>query len=352
MKTTLINLNLLLSLALPLASFGQTASQASSGDPVATVAGQPISEQELTETLGPQQSMQLRTQEYQAKSKALESLIRLKLVQAKAKKRGISPEELIKREVESKLADPTDGEVEAYFWGQNQTGVEKFDDVKQQYRTSLKQLKFLKARQAYADSLRAEFDVAVLLRPPSVEVAYDPARVKGENPEAPVTIVEFSDFQCPFCKKSESTLNDVLTKYRGLVKLAYLDFPLGDIHPEAQKAAEASRCAGEQGKFWEYHDALYADQTKLKGADLLAHARALNLDQKSFQACLDSGKFKSKIEADMEQGKKDGVAGTPGFFINGVFLSGAQPQSEFEKIIDTQLALLGNKPSSVWQKGK
>jgi len=250
MKTTLINLNLLLSLALPLASFGQTASQASSGDPVATVAGQPISEQELTETLGPQQSMQLRTQEYQAKSKALESLIRLKLVQAKAKKRGISPEELIKREVESKLADPTDGEVEAYFWGQNQTGVEKFDDVKQQYRTSLKQLKFLKARQAYADSLRAEFDVAVLLRPPSVEVAYDPARVKGENPEAPVTIVEFSDFQCPFCKKSESTLNDVLTKYRGLVKLAYLDFPLGEIHPEAQKAAEAARCAGEQGKFW------------------------------------------------------------------------------------------------------
>jgi protein-disulfide isomerase len=336
------NLSLSLCLSLPLAFFTQTMAGANSVDPVATVAGQPISEQELTEALGPQQLTQLRTQEYQAKSKALESLIRLKLVQAKAKKGGISPEELIKLEVEKKVADPTDAEVEAYFWGQNQVGV-KFDDVKQQFRASLKQLKLLKARQAYADSLRGEFDVAVLLRPPSVKVAYDPARVKGENTEAPVTIVEFSDFQCPFCKKSESTLNDLLAKYRGLVKLAYMDFPLKEIHPEAQKAAEAARCAGEQGKFWEYHDALYADQTKLKGADLLATARTLNLDEKSFRSCLDSGKFASKIQADLGEGQKVGVAGTPGFFINGVFLSGAQPQAEFEKIIDTQLADKGQK---------
>src|SRR5262249_1327476 len=350
MRTILINLNLLLCLALPLTSFGQTASQANSGDPVAIVAGQPISEQELAETVGPQQLMPLRTQEYQMKSRALESLIRLKLVQAKAEKRGISPEELIKLEVESKLADPTDAEVEAYFWGQNQAEV-KFDDVKQQFRASLKQLKLLKARQAYADSLRVEFDVLVLMRPPSVDVVHDSARVKGDA-KAPVTIVEFSDFQCPFCKKTEAALNDLLAKYRGRVKLAYMDFPLGEIHAEAQKAAEAARCAGERGKFWEYHDALYADQTKLKGADLLAHARTLNLDEKSFRSCLDSGKFVSKIQADLGQGHKLGVAGTPGFFINGVFLSGAQPQAEFEKIIDTQLALLGNQSASVRQKGK
>jgi len=202
-----------------------------------------------------------------------------------------------------------------------------------------------KARQVYADSLRAKIDVAVLLRPPSVTVAYDPARVKGD-PKAPVTIVEFSDFQCPYCKKSESTLHELLTKYSGRVKLAYLDFPLREIHPQAQRAAEAARCAGEQGKFWEYHDALYAEQSKLDGAELLTHARALNLDEKSFQSCLNSGKFKSKIEADLQQGSKVGVAGTPGFFINGVFLSGAVPPADFEKIIDTQLALLGTPHSS------
>jgi protein-disulfide isomerase len=212
-------------------------------------------------------------------------------------------------------------------------------------RNGLKQFKLLKARRAYADSLRANLDVAVMLRPPSVNVAYDPARVKG-NPEAPVTIVEFSDFQCPFCKAAESTLKEVLTKYSGRVKLAYLDFPLSEIHPRAQSAAEAARCAGEQGKFWEYHDALYADQSKLNGPELVTSAVALNMDEKAFRSCLDSGKFKSRIEADVEQGTKVGVVGTPGFFVNGVFLSGAQPLAEFEKIIDSQLALLGAQNSS------
>jgi len=184
-----------------------------------------------------------------------------------------------------------------------------------------------------------------LLQPPSVDVTYDPARVKGD-PKAPVTIVEFSDFQCPFCKQSEATLHNLLTSRAGTVKLAYMDFPLREIHPRAQKAAEASRCAGEQGKFWEYHDALYADQSKLEDADLINRARTLNLDEKVFRSCLDSGKFKSSIDADIAQGQKLGVAGTPGFFVNGVFLSGAQPQAEFEKIIDTQLAL---SKASPWQ---
>jgi len=344
MKISSLVLCLPLFVVFPKATFCQSAPQSSSSGPVATVAGQPVSEQDLLDTLGPQQAMQLRTQEYEAKSKALESLIRLKLVQAEAKKRGISPEKLIEQEVESKVPDPTDAEVEAYFWGQNPAGA-TLDEVKEQYRASLKQLKLKKARQVYADSLRVKFDVAVLLRPPSVTVEYDPARVKGD-PKAPVTIVEFSDFQCPYCKRSEGTLHDLLTKYNGRVKLAYLDFPLPEIHPKAERAAEAARCAGEQGKFWEYHDALYAEQSKLDDPELLTRARSLHLDEKAFQSCLDSGKFKSKIEADLEQGRKVGVAGTPGFFVNGVFLSGALPQADFEKAINTQLALLGAPHSS------
>ena len=343
MKISRLVLCLSLFLA-PKANFCQSAPQVTSGNAVATVAGQPVTEEELLETLGPQQVMQLRMQEYEAKSKALDSLIRLKLVEAEAKKRGISPEKLIQQEVEAKVADPTDREVEAYFWGQNRAGA-SFEEVKEQYRASLKQMKLQRARQVYADSLRAKMNVAVLLQPPSVTVAYDPARVKGD-PKAPITIVEFSDFQCPYCKKSENTLHELLTKYNGRVKLAYLDFPLPEIHPKAERAAEAARCAGEQGKFWEYHDALYAEQSKLDGAELLNHARALHLDEKSFQSCLDSGKFKSKIDADLAQGSKVGVAGTPGFFVNGVFLSGARPEADFEKIIDSQLAMLGSPRSS------
>src|SRR6266853_788138 len=194
MKISTLVWYLPLLLAFPRGSLGQVAPQATGGGRVAMVAGQPISDEELMDTLGAQQSMQLRTQEYEAKSKALESLIRLKLVQAEAKKRGISAEKLIEQEVESKVADPTDGEVEAYFWGQNRAGA-SFDEVKEQYRASLKQLKLQKARQVYADSLRAKIDVAVLLRPPSVNVAYDPARAKGES---------FGNIMMPYTRTSPS----------------------------------------------------------------------------------------------------------------------------------------------------
>jgi protein-disulfide isomerase len=343
MRTQFVNLMLWLYLAFPSPSFGQGALDAGSAEPIATIDGQPVSQEELLDALGPQQVMQLRTQEYETKSKALDGLVRLKLVQAEAKTRGIAPEKLIEQEVDSKVTEPTDGEVEAYFWGQNRAGV-RLEDVKEEYRTALKGLKIQKARQIYADSLRAKIDVVVRLRPPSIDVAYDPARVRGD-PRAPVTIVEFSDFQCPFCKQAESTLHELFTKYSGKVKLAYLDFPLRETHPNAQTAAEAARCAAEQGRFWEYHDALYADQSKLDATALVSRARALNLDEKAFQSCVESGKFKSAIEADLAQGQKVGVAGTPGFFVNGVFLSGARPQAEFEKIIENQLALLSARHS-------
>jgi len=197
------------------------------------------------------------------------------------------------------------------------------------------------ARQEYADSLRAKAEVAVMLRPPKVEVSYDPARVRGD-PKAPVTIVEFSDFQCPYCKKAQDTLKDLLIKYKGRVKLAFRDFPMRMLHAQAQDAAEASRCAGDQGKFWEYHDALFADQTTLNQAALVETAQSLGLDKKSFESCLATGKFKAQIEQDLQDGTKAGVAGTPGFFINGVFVNGIQPAAEFEKIIDGELAAMGS----------
>lgn len=335
MRTIL--LNPCLCLALSLASFGQAPPQASSSDPIAVVAGQPIFESDLDAAMDLQQLMQLRNQEYEVKSRALESLIRLKLVEAEANKLRIPAEQLLQREADSKVADPTDGEIEAYFLGRSQSGA-RLEDAKEQYRAALKRLRVQKARQVYADSLRANAMVAIYLRPPSVQVSYDPARVRGD-PKAPVTIVEFSDFQCPYCRNAQTTLNNILAKYKGRVKLAYMDFPLRQIHSQALTAAEAARCAGEQGKFWEFHDALFADQSKLKEGDLAAHAQSLGLDEKLFQSCLASGKHKPKVEADLQEGAKVGVAGTPGFFVNGVFLSGAQPQAEFEKIIDSELAV-------------
>jgi protein-disulfide isomerase len=306
-------------------------------DPIATVAGQPIYEQDLAPELWPK-LRELRRQEYQMKSQALDELIRKRLFDAEAQKRGISTDKLLEQEVDSRVADPSDEEIEGYYVAVKSHLNQSFQEIKPQIGKLLKLLKTQQARQDYGDALRAKAEVSVLLRPPKVEVGYDPARVRGEA-KAPVTIVEFSDFQCPYCKKVQPILKDLLTKYDGRVKLAYRDFPLRTLHAQAQLAAEAARCAEDQGKFWQYHDALFADQSKLDETGLVKSAQMLGLNEKSFQTCLAAGSFKAQIEEDVQEGTKAGVTGTPGFFINGEFLNGAQTEVEFEKIIELELTI-------------
>ena len=312
--------------------------------PIATVNGQPIYEEELM-TLAGTRLLEIRNQEYKAKSEVLDRLVLKKLIEAEAKRRGLNEEELLRQEVDSKVLEPSDDLARGYYLaGKNQTTL-SFEQVKSQVKQLVKTSEIQQAREQYANSLRAKADIAILLLPPKVEVGYDPGRVKGDA-TAPVTIVEFSDFQCPFCRKGAATMRELLAKYDGRVKLAFRDFPMRALHPQAQTAAEASRCAGEQGKFWEYHDALFAEeQPKMDERGLAATARSVGLEEKSFSACVASGKFKTQIELDLQDGTRAGVSGTPGFFINGVFVSGAQPLAEFEKVINRELAAAGAKDS-------
>src|SRR5205823_3620191 len=232
-------------------------------EPVAILPGQSIYERDLDDLVA-SQILPLRTQEYQIKSKALEDLIRRRLVEAEAKKQGLSTDQLYAKEVDSKIATPSDDEVAAYYLGlkSQMKTPPRLEEIKMQLQANLKAIQTRQARQDYADSLRAKAEVTVLLKQPRVEVAFDGGRLRGD-PNSVVTIVEFADFQCPYCKQTEATLNDLLRKYPGQVKLAFRDFPLGSIHPYAEKAAEAARCAGKQGKFWEFHDALFTNQAKL-----------------------------------------------------------------------------------------
>lgn len=329
--------------ALVLAAPGFLSAQ-SSPDPIATIDGEPIFEQELMPVAGPT-LLELRNQEYKAKNDALNKLIPKKLLDAEAKSRGITVEELLKKEVDSKIAGPSDDEAKGYWFAAKNQSTLPFDEIKPQIKQLLMSAEIQQAREKYADSLRAKAQVVVLLKSPQVTVSYDTGRVRG-NPQAPITIVEFSDFQCPFCKKAQTTLKDLLEKYQGQLKVAFRDFPMRSLHSQAELAAEAARCAEGQGKFWEYHDALFADQTKFSVENLTGTARSLGLDEKSFQSCMATGEYKAQIEQDIQDGAQAGVAGTPGFFVNGVFLSGAQPEGAFEKIIDSQLAAAGRNGHS------
>jgi protein-disulfide isomerase len=326
------------------ASLCQTSDAPKAKQPVATVDGQTIYDEDLSAFVRGQ-LLPLRNQEYEIKKKALDNLIEQKLLEAAAKKQGLTTEKLLVQEVDSKVPDPSDAEVEGYYLAQRERLNRPLDDaLKSQLRLAVKQAKTQQLREDYMKRLHSDSNVAILLSPPRVQVGYDPKRLRG-NPKAPVMIVEFSDYQCPYCHQVEATLNEVLAQYGDKVSLAYRDFPLTAIHSQAEIAAEASRCALEQGRFWEYHDQLFA-ASKLDKDTLVEYARNLKLDDKQFGSCLTSEKYKAEIEKDSEEGKKAGVQGTPGFFINGVTLSGAQPQDAFTRLIDDELGRKSNRPTA------
>lgn len=161
--------------------------------------------------------------------------------------------------------------------------------------------------------------------------------VRG-NFNAPITLVEFSDFECPFCGRHYPTLNKILSDYQDKVRLVYKHFPLSNIHPNAQKAAEASECADEQGKFWEYHDKIFENQAAGYSVEKFkTWATDLNLDSNKFNSCLDSGKYATKVNIDAQEGQSKGVQGTPATFVNGQLVSGALPYDNFKQIIDSLL---------------
>lgn len=326
---------------------GQDSSSGTAPKPIATLDGQPVFEDQLPAAVRAQ-LQKIHQQEDVLKARGLDALLEQKLVEAEAKKKGVTITQLVATEVDSKVADPTADELNAYYLARQDQIKQPFDEVRDKLQQALKSMKVQQARQSYAKDLlaRAEEsgDVVVLLRPTRTKVGFDAARLKGSS-SAPVMIVEFSDFSCPFCRKAESILSQVLAKYPGKVSLAYRDYPLQEVHPHAELAAEASRCAGEQGMYWEYHDLLFANPEKQDHDNLLLDARVLELDEKRFDSCLGSGRYKAQIDQDLQDGMRAGIIGTPGFFVNGIFVDGAQPAAVFEQIIDQELSGNQNVPA-------
>jgi protein-disulfide isomerase len=170
-------------------------------------------------------------------------------------------------------------------------------------------------------------------------VAVDPGNAPSQGPaSAKVVVVEFGDFECPYCGEAEPAVARVLSDYAGRIRFVFKEFPLTAIHPHAELAAEAALAANAQGKFWPFHDALYANQSALVRADLDGYASALALDVTMFDAALDHGSFRAAVAADMAQGTSVGVFGTPTFFINGIAVYGAVSYATLHAVIAEQLA--------------
>lgn len=317
----------------------QTAPAAKQPGVAARVGDDVITLEELEQAVRPQLA-KLEEQRYEILDQRLDQVIGDRLLAQEAKRRSVTVEQLLKSEVFAKAPEVPDADVTAFI-NQNRARLPKVDEQELRLKVwdHLRSQKLNEQRQTYIRDLRNQAKVTVLLEEPAgarFEVSGDRGFSRGEK-NAPVTIVEFSDFQCPFCKTATATIKQVLDKYPGQVRLVFRDFPLVSLHPQAPKAHEAARCAAEQGKFWEYHDVLFERSPRMAPQDLKQYAQELKLDTAAFNQCLDSGKYVAEIDKDTKEGAGLGLTGTPSFFINGRQIVGAQPLAAFQKIIDGEL---------------
>jgi protein-disulfide isomerase len=280
--------------------------------------------------------VKVRQDEYEARRQTLEGMINDELLAKEAVARKVSKEDLIKTEIADKVPDPPQSDIDSYY-EQNKArfGQQTKEQLAPQIAMMFKGQKMQDAQRAYYKTLRQKYGVKTMLEPPRTDVAVDDDASKGPA-KAPVTIVEFSDYQCPYCSRAEQTVTEVLKKYGDKVRLVYRDYPLS-FHQNANIAAQASECAKDQGKFWEMHNAMFANQAKLTQTDLVETAGGIGIDKDKFKTCLDTGKFKDEVQKDFDEGVKYGVTGTPTFFINGIPIVGARDIGSFSEIIDAEL---------------
>jgi protein-disulfide isomerase len=310
----------------------------SQSEKVAEVDGIVITRAELDRN-GGKPLQNLREQLYKMERQKLDEYIGATLLTREASNKGISVSTLLEQEVNGKTAPVTDAEIDA-FYNQNKNRIPaELEKVKDQIRDYLRDQKSETQKNNFLKSLRANAKIKTYLKAPPViraEVSVSGAPIRGSQ-KATVTIVKFEDFQCPYCKTVQPTFKELLKRYDGKIRLVHKDLPLDAIHPQARPAAEAARCAGELGKFWDYHDRLYADSSKFTEDELKKAAKEVGLDVDAFGTCFASGKFKGAVQKDLLEGAQLGLTGTPAFFINGREISGAQPLEAFAAIIEEEL---------------
>ena len=303
-------------------------------EPLAAINGEPILQQDLA--VSPEER-KLHQQIYELRVKALTSRIASKLIEKEAERRGVTVRELISSEVNPKIGAPTNKEITDYYNQQKDRIDRPLKEVRDQIVELLRRSKAQTHLQDLVDRLQNEAEVEVFMDPPRLPVDLADARVRGPK-NAAVTIVEFSDFQCPFCRRVQPVLAELSEQYEGRVRWAFKDLPLTDIHPEAMRAAQVARCAGDQGKFWEYRAKLF-EQELFTDAVYTEIATELKLKPEPMLECADSAKYEQSVNREAREARNLGLDGTPAILVNGILLTGARPVEFYQRVIDRELKL-------------
>jgi protein-disulfide isomerase len=317
-------------------------------DPASAVAemdGQKITYGDLQadKEIGPkltQAEVKALTELYNTRRGLLEELLSRRMLEGEAKAKGKTLDEWFQKDYPDSVPAPTEDENKAFFEehkAQIPAG-RTYEDLKPQIVQAVKQQKMRDNMEKLLASLKEKHKVATNLPAPELpRIKVEPKGPARGPDTATVTIVEFSDFQCPYCGREYPVVEKVMKEYEGKVRLVFRNYPLS-FHPFAAKAAEAAACANDQGKFWELHNKMFTNQEKLAVDDLKGYAKAIpGVDGAKFDKCLDGGEKQSSVAEDQKAGTEAGVNGTPAFFVNGIFINGAQPYEEFKQTIDREL---------------
>lgn len=282
---------------------------------------------------------------YDGRKQALDDMLAEALIAQAAKAKGQTAAQYEAAEITSRSKPVTDADVST-FYAQNREQMQgrPIEAVSGPIKTYLEDRQRATARETLiAELSKTGPAVRMLFDAPRQEVAVAPGDPVTGPASAPVTIVEFSDFQCPFCQRVEPTMKQLRATYGDKIRIVWKDFPLTSVHPQAFESAQAGACARDQGKFWEYHDQLFANQQALQRESLLQYASAVGMDAAKFKTCLESAQYEGRVRDAMAAGSKQGVTSTPTVFVNGRMVTGAQPYEVFASIIDDELQRTAKK---------
>jgi protein-disulfide isomerase len=275
---------------------------------------------------------QARNALFDAERKAADEFINDYLLQREANARHMTVDEFLQKEVYSAFKEPSEEALRVYYDGLDTS--EPFEAVRDKIRDTIRQRRMAKAKTAYVQSLRNRAMISVRLAPPRIDLTAGSAPMRGAaNPV--VTLVEYADYECPYCQQIQPVVKRLEAEFKDQLAFVYKDVPL-PMHANAQKASEAAHCAAAQGKFWEYHDRLFATK-QYDVAHLKEHARMLKLDGAAFDQCLDSGSQAAQIKEFVSEAQAIGLPGTPGFLVNGRFINGAVDYQILRQVIEEEL---------------
>jgi protein-disulfide isomerase len=336
MRTVFIAAGLLISLACSSQAQQPADAAARVGDRTITVGE--LDERWKTEDPGAKATAEQAL--YDGRKAALDAIIADTLVAQAAKAKGVTPEAFVQAEIGKRTKPVSDTDVRNFFvqnsermqgrtFEQMSPAIEQY--LEDQQQTTAKQ-------DLIAELKKGGPAIRVVMDPPRTAVTVNPDDPSEGKADAPVTLVEYSDFQCPFCLRVMPTLKQIRAKYGDKVRVVWKDFPLTQIHPQAFVAAQAGNCAREQGKFWELHDKMFGNQSALQAEALKRYAAEAGIDSTKFNQCLDTSKYEARVQDAIRAGGRLGIQSTPTVYVNGRMINGAQPIEVFQAVIDEELA--------------